>query len=114
VSVCVLLLIVARQRLGKHVPAATNTRNNRRIVGEVVFWAAPVVSKESRRLVLLRTSCYISLLLILCYQLQHIDILFHYFRNIRFRDVLNLYFILCVFVYSTISCFFPLLLLDVE
>jgi hypothetical protein len=49
--------IVTRQWLGKHVPAATNTRthNNRRIVGRVVFYAVRVVSKESRRLVLPRT-----------------------------------------------------------
>jgi hypothetical protein len=30
--------IVAKQRLGKHVPAATNTRNNRRIIGCVCLW----------------------------------------------------------------------------
>jgi hypothetical protein len=89
-----------RQRLCKPVPAATNTRNNRRIVGCVIFsavrvllkesmgvclrvplsllsnnsvkkfpqqqtiaggvvlYAVHVVSKESRRLVLPRTSCY--------------------------------------------------------
>jgi hypothetical protein len=40
-------LIVAKQRLGKRVPPATNTRNNRRIVGRVVFCAGRVVSKES-------------------------------------------------------------------
>jgi hypothetical protein len=39
--------IVARQRLGEHVLEATNTRNNRRIVGLVVFYAARVVWKES-------------------------------------------------------------------
>jgi hypothetical protein len=33
-------------------------RNNRRIVGRVVFYAVRVVSKKSRRLILLRTSCY--------------------------------------------------------
>jgi hypothetical protein len=79
---------VATQRLGKHVPAAMNIRNNRRVAGRVclwlclciplsllcnnsvktfsrrkitvggaVFYAARVVSKESSRLVLLRTSC---------------------------------------------------------
>jgi hypothetical protein len=47
VSVCVFPLIVARQRLCKHVPATTNTRNNRRIIGRVVFYAIRVVSKES-------------------------------------------------------------------
>jgi hypothetical protein len=101
VSVCVSLLsllrktwikcilpFIARQRLGKHVPAATNTHNNRRIYGRVCLWvclciplsllgnisvkkfprqrrivrgvvlyAVRVVSKESRRLVLPRTSC---------------------------------------------------------
>jgi hypothetical protein len=74
---------IARQWLGKHITAATNTRicwtlvsvglciplsllcNNsvktfprqRRIVGGVVFYAVRVVSKESRQLVLHRTSC---------------------------------------------------------
>jgi hypothetical protein len=86
-SVKCIPLFVARQRLCKHVPAATNTRNDRRIVelvclslcprislslignsvktfprqrrivGGVVFYAACVVSKESRLLVLPRTSC---------------------------------------------------------
>jgi hypothetical protein len=51
-------LIVAGQRLGKYVPAAANTHNNRRIVGDVVFYAACVVSKESGGLTLPRTSCY--------------------------------------------------------
>jgi hypothetical protein len=48
-SVCQICIspIVARQRLGKHVPAATNTRNNRRIVGRVVLYAIRVVAKES-------------------------------------------------------------------
>jgi hypothetical protein len=36
---------VARQRLGKHVPAVNNTRNNRRIVGSVAFYEVRVVSK---------------------------------------------------------------------
>jgi hypothetical protein len=39
--------IVARQRLGKHVPAATNTRNSRRIDGRVIVYAVRVLSKES-------------------------------------------------------------------
>jgi hypothetical protein len=43
-------LIVAMQWLGKHVP------RQQRIVG-VVFYSVRVVSKESRRLVLPRTSC---------------------------------------------------------
>jgi hypothetical protein len=37
---------VAKQRLGRHVPAATNT-HNRRLVGGVVFYAVRVLSKES-------------------------------------------------------------------
>jgi hypothetical protein len=36
-----------RQRPGKHVPAATNTRNNRRIVGRVIFYAVRVLSNGS-------------------------------------------------------------------
>jgi hypothetical protein len=44
--------IVARQRLGKHVPPATNICNDRRIVGLVVFYEVRVVLKENRRLVL--------------------------------------------------------------
>jgi hypothetical protein len=39
--------IVAMQRIGKHVPTATSTRNNRRIVGRVVLYAVRVVSKEN-------------------------------------------------------------------
>jgi hypothetical protein len=77
---------IAKQRLGKHVPAPTNTRNNRRIfgcvclclplsllghnsiktfprhrkiVGGVVFYAIHVWN-ESRRLVLPRTSILIT------------------------------------------------------
>jgi hypothetical protein len=37
---------VVRQLLGRHIPLATNTRNNRRIVGGVVFYKVRVVSKE--------------------------------------------------------------------
>jgi hypothetical protein len=55
-SVCLYPPNVARQWLGKHVPAAT--RNNRKNIGGVVFYAVRVVSKESRRLVLPRTSCW--------------------------------------------------------
>jgi hypothetical protein len=43
----VYLPIAARKRLGKHVPAAKYTCNNRRIVGRVVFYTARVVSKEN-------------------------------------------------------------------
>jgi hypothetical protein len=50
---------VARQRLCKSVTAATNTHaKNRRIVGHVVFYAVQVVWKESRLLILQRTSCF--------------------------------------------------------
>jgi hypothetical protein len=37
-SVKCIPLFIARQRLGKHVPASTNTRNNRIIVGCVCLW----------------------------------------------------------------------------
>jgi hypothetical protein len=86
-SVKYISSFIARQLLGKHVPAATNTRNNRIIVGRVslciyvslslllnnlvkafprqrkivrcvVFYAVRIASKESRRLFLLRTSCF--------------------------------------------------------
>jgi hypothetical protein len=40
------MCIVASQRLGKHVPAATDTRNKRRNVGRVVFCTVRVVSKR--------------------------------------------------------------------
>jgi hypothetical protein len=46
----------AMQWLGKQVPAATNTCNNR-IVGCAVFHVVRVMSKESRRLVRPRTFC---------------------------------------------------------
>jgi hypothetical protein len=39
--------IVVRQRLGKHVPAVTNKRNNWIIVEPVVFYTVSVVSRES-------------------------------------------------------------------
>jgi hypothetical protein len=79
-----LRAVVARQRLGKHAPAATNFRGYRRIVGHVclcipisfvgiisvktfpqqqiifeafVFYAVHVVSKERTQLVLARTYC---------------------------------------------------------
>jgi hypothetical protein len=35
ISLCAGMYIVAGQRLGIHVPAATNTCNNRKIVGRV-------------------------------------------------------------------------------
>jgi hypothetical protein len=38
--------IVARQRLGRNVTAVTNTRNNRRIVGRIVFNVAHVVTRK--------------------------------------------------------------------
>jgi hypothetical protein len=50
VSLCVCMsipLIVARQRLGKHVPEAMNTHNNRRIVGSDIFCAVLVISTKS-------------------------------------------------------------------
>jgi hypothetical protein len=56
VSVCVSS-IVAKQRLGKNVTAATNTQCNT-IVKLAVYYAVHVVSKESCRLILPGTSCY--------------------------------------------------------
>jgi hypothetical protein len=60
VSVCVSLLSLqgncsvkcilpfgARKRLGKHVSAAANTSNNRRIVGRVIFYVIRVLPKKS-------------------------------------------------------------------
>jgi hypothetical protein len=44
--------IIARQRLGRHIPVAMNTRNNRIIVGGIVFYTVRVVSKESLRVCL--------------------------------------------------------------
>jgi hypothetical protein len=48
-SVCLYVYppIVAKQLLGKHVPAAMNTFNNIRIAGRVLFCASRVISKES-------------------------------------------------------------------
>jgi hypothetical protein len=42
------LPIVARQRLGEHIPAAKNMHNNIIIVGRVVFCAICVLSNEIR------------------------------------------------------------------
>jgi hypothetical protein len=64
ISPCVYMcihLIFARQLLGKYVPAATNTRNSRRIDWRATFYAGRVVSKENRRLVLPRTSLFLAL-----------------------------------------------------
>jgi hypothetical protein len=47
--------VFAKQRLFKNVTAGTNT--DKRIIGRVVFNVVRVVSKESRWLVLPRTSC---------------------------------------------------------
>jgi hypothetical protein len=62
-SVCMYIwypTTVAGQRLGKKCYRGNEyTRNNRRLVRRVVFYAVHVVSKESRRLVLPRTSCLI-------------------------------------------------------
>jgi hypothetical protein len=47
-SVCICIPpIVAKQRLGKHVPVTTKTRNNRRIVELVIFCEVRVSSKET-------------------------------------------------------------------
>jgi hypothetical protein len=59
VSVCVSFLsllgkgsancippFIVRQRLGKHVPASTNTGNNRRIVRHVIIYAVCFLPKE--------------------------------------------------------------------
>jgi hypothetical protein len=88
-SVNCITPFIARQRLYTHVPVATNTRNRpivrrvslwvclctplaslgnnsiktfprkRRIFGGVVFYVIHIVSKESKRLVLPRTSSYL-------------------------------------------------------
>jgi hypothetical protein len=55
--------IVARQRLGEHVPAATNTQATKKIVGRVVFYTVRVMSEGSRRLALPRSSCVFSIFL---------------------------------------------------
>jgi hypothetical protein len=47
--------IVARQRLGKQFPAATNARNNRRIVGRVVIACHPCPTKGKNVLIIPRT-----------------------------------------------------------
>jgi hypothetical protein len=49
ISLCVFVCvssIVARQRPGISFTSATNTRNNRRIVGRIVFIAVHVVSRK--------------------------------------------------------------------
>jgi hypothetical protein len=37
-------LVAARQRLGKDVPSSTNTHDNKRIIGRVIFYAVRVLS----------------------------------------------------------------------
>jgi hypothetical protein len=46
VFVCIFPPIILTQWLGEHVPVATNTCNNRRIVGRVIFYVVHVISKE--------------------------------------------------------------------
>jgi hypothetical protein len=48
-SVCLYVypLVVARQRFGKNFSTATNIRNNRKIVGSVIFYAIRALPKES-------------------------------------------------------------------
>jgi hypothetical protein len=41
-------LFIAGQRLGKHVPAATNKCNDNRIVGYVCLWACPCIPYRCR------------------------------------------------------------------
>jgi hypothetical protein len=58
-SVCLYVypLVVLRQRRSKkRYRGQEHARNNKRIVGSVVFYAVRVVTKESRRLGLARTS----------------------------------------------------------
>jgi hypothetical protein len=58
--VCVCIpLIVARHRLSKHLPAATDTHAiKEEIFGLVFSNAIPVLSKENMRLVPPSTSCH--------------------------------------------------------
>jgi hypothetical protein len=65
-SVCLYVypLIVAGQMISKHVTTATNTRNNRRTVGRIIFYTVSVLSKEGRRLVL--SELFILLFLFYC------------------------------------------------
>jgi hypothetical protein len=62
VCVCVCMCIppiIATQRLSKHVPVATNTHATMETFMDAsFFYAVHVVSKESRRLRLLRTFCF--------------------------------------------------------
>jgi hypothetical protein len=59
VSVCVFPLLLLGNGSLNMFRCNEYTRSNRKIVGRVIFYAVHVVSKESRRLVLLRTSCHI-------------------------------------------------------
>jgi hypothetical protein len=60
VSVCVSRILLGNGSAKKRNGGNEYTRNNRRIVGRVVFSAVHVVSKESRRLILPRTFCFLS------------------------------------------------------
>jgi hypothetical protein len=76
----VSFLVIYEQRLGKHVPTATNTRN-RRIVGRDFSYAVRVVLKESWRLLLPRTSCYSS---------SHLSIFSNYLRGFNVKSLLSI------------------------
>jgi hypothetical protein len=47
VSVNCIPPFISRQRIGKHVPVATNTRSNRIIAGRVIFYAVRILSMKS-------------------------------------------------------------------
>jgi hypothetical protein len=53
------LPVTARQQLGKHVPTVMNTQATTEELLYIIFYVVHVISKESTRLLLLRTSCFI-------------------------------------------------------
>jgi hypothetical protein len=60
ISLCVCMcipLMVARQRLCRHVPAAMNICKNWRIIRGIIFYVFRIALKESRWLCLTRTAC---------------------------------------------------------
>jgi hypothetical protein len=52
--------VVARQRLGKHVPASMNICNNKRITERVILYAIRVLSKESLWVCVASYRCYVT------------------------------------------------------
>jgi hypothetical protein len=77
VCLCLYPLIIARQRIGKHVPAAKNTHVTIENLSLVSLYVVCILTKESRRLVLPRTYCSLFFLSFSRYCSSYLQILYN-------------------------------------